>query len=153
MSAKLGESMCRYRTLETDLRLVRAENPPGSPLEDPIIEEMACLWWELSEGEREILDQEGPTCWPKARTANQTPAGKMAKIIGTTYGVLFGNMIGTLCDEFGIAEVENAFATVIGAIRTVVADPATAERVQAATEQHHEAVQGAIRTASDKTSS
>lgn len=62
----LSEAMRRYRVLEDDLRLVRSENAPGSPSEDPIIEEMARLWWDLSDIEREQLDSEGPTCWPAA---------------------------------------------------------------------------------------
>ena len=74
-------------------------------------------------------------------------------LIGTTYGRIFGFMIGTLCDEFGVSEVENVFTTVIGAIRTVANDPTTTDRVQAATEQHVEALQDALRVAADKTSS
>ena len=65
---QLSEAMRRYRVLEDDLRLVRSENAPGSTVEDPILEEMARLWWELSDIERETLDREGPTCWPE-RTA------------------------------------------------------------------------------------
>jgi hypothetical protein len=60
-----SEAMLRYRILEEDLRLVRSENRPGSLLEDPILEEMAHLWWQLSDIERAKLDDEGPTCWPE----------------------------------------------------------------------------------------
>ena len=60
----LSEAMRRYRALEEDLRLVRSENGRGSPQEDPILEEMARLWWTLSDIERETLDREGPTCDP-----------------------------------------------------------------------------------------
>jgi hypothetical protein len=56
--------MRQYRALEDDLRLVRTENGLGSAQEDPILEEMARLWWLLSDIEREKLDQEGPTCDP-----------------------------------------------------------------------------------------
>jgi hypothetical protein len=59
-----SEAMRRYRALEEDLRLVRSENGRGSPQEDPILEEMARLWWKLSDIERERLDSEGPTCDP-----------------------------------------------------------------------------------------
>jgi hypothetical protein len=56
--------MRQYRALEDDLRLVRSENGLGSAKEDPILEEMARLWWLLSDIERETLDREGPTCDP-----------------------------------------------------------------------------------------
>jgi hypothetical protein len=56
--------MRQYRALEDDLRLVRSENGLGSAQEDPILEEMARLWWLLSDIEREMLDREGPTCDP-----------------------------------------------------------------------------------------
>ncbi|HET7500599.1 MAG TPA: hypothetical protein VFK02_06330 [Kofleriaceae bacterium] len=62
--AHLSEEMRQYRALEEDLRLVRTEKGLGSPQEDPLLEEMARLWWLLSDIEREILDQEGPTCDP-----------------------------------------------------------------------------------------
>lgn len=62
----LSEEMRQYRSLEDDLRLVRAERGPGSALEDPILEDMARLWWLLSDIEREMLDREGPTCDPRA---------------------------------------------------------------------------------------
>jgi len=59
-----SDPMGRYRSLEADLRRVR-KNGRGSPAENPILEEMARVWWwELSEVERETLDQEGPTCDP-----------------------------------------------------------------------------------------
>jgi hypothetical protein len=60
----LSDPMRRYRALEEDLRLVRSERGRGSPQEDPILEEMANLWWRLSDIERETLDREGPTCDP-----------------------------------------------------------------------------------------
>jgi hypothetical protein len=56
--------MRQYRALEDDLRLVRSEHGLGSTQEDPILEEMARLWWLLSDIERETLDREGPTCDP-----------------------------------------------------------------------------------------
>ena len=59
-----SEEMRQYRALEDDLRLVRSENGLGSAQEDPILEEMARLWWLLSDIERETLDREGPTCDP-----------------------------------------------------------------------------------------
>ncbi len=58
-----SDPMGRYRSLEADLRRVR-RNGRGSPAENPILEEMARVWWELSDVERETLDQEGPTCDP-----------------------------------------------------------------------------------------
>jgi hypothetical protein len=60
----LSEEMRQYRALEDDLRLVRSESGLGSAKEDPILEEMARLWWLLSDIERETLDREGPTCDP-----------------------------------------------------------------------------------------
>jgi hypothetical protein len=65
-----SEPMVRYRTLEDDLRLVRTEKGVGTHEEDPILEEMAQLWWELSDIERETLDREGPTCDPIATDDN-----------------------------------------------------------------------------------
>jgi hypothetical protein len=62
MSPAMREEMTQYRALEHALRLVRAEKGSGSAQEDPILEEMARLWWLLSDVEREMLDQEGPTC-------------------------------------------------------------------------------------------
>ncbi len=59
-----SDPMGRYRSLEADLRRVR-RNGRGSLAENPILEEMARVWWwELSDVERETLDQEGPTCDP-----------------------------------------------------------------------------------------
>lgn len=60
-----SEAMKAYRKLEQQLRNVRAKHALGSINEDPILEEMAKLWWILSEDERELLDQEGPTCDPE----------------------------------------------------------------------------------------
>jgi hypothetical protein len=60
-----SEAMARYRVLEGDLRLIRAEQSMGSLAEDPILEEMARVWWLLSDIEREMLDREGPTCDPE----------------------------------------------------------------------------------------
>jgi hypothetical protein len=57
--------LARYRALEDQLRQIRSKNTPGSNLEDPVIEEMNVLWWKLTDAEREMLDAEGPTCWPK----------------------------------------------------------------------------------------
>ena len=49
----------------------------------------------------------------------------MKHLIGSRYGVLFGCVIGTLVDEFGLGEVEAAFATILGAIRTALSSPAS----------------------------
>lgn len=57
-------ALARYRTLEEDLHLIRAERQIGSLIEEPILEEMARVWWTLSDVEREILDREEPTCNP-----------------------------------------------------------------------------------------
>ncbi|HWO19439.1 MAG TPA: hypothetical protein VNO30_11715 [Kofleriaceae bacterium] len=43
---------------------MRSERGLGSPQEEPILEEMASLWWRLTDLERETLDLEGPTCDP-----------------------------------------------------------------------------------------
>ncbi len=56
---RTSAAMARYRVLEGDLRRIRAEHPIGSLAEDPILEEMASLWWLLSDIEREFLDREG----------------------------------------------------------------------------------------------
>jgi hypothetical protein len=77
----LSEAMRRYRALEEDLRLVRSENGRGSPQEDPILEEMANLWWKLSDIERETLDREGPTCDPV-----QTDGNDDLELIDTSEG-------------------------------------------------------------------
>ena len=42
-------------------------NAFGSSKEDPILEQMAHLWWQLSDRERDILDEEGSTCNPNLR--------------------------------------------------------------------------------------
>ena len=59
--------MFQYRELEVYLRLTRAHNAFGSSKEDPILEQMAHLWWQLSDRERDILDEEGSTCNPNLR--------------------------------------------------------------------------------------
>lgn len=56
--------MHRYRVLEVQLRLLRTSSAPGRPAEDAVIDEMARLWSQLSDEEREMLDREGSTCWP-----------------------------------------------------------------------------------------
>jgi len=53
-----------YRILEGELYLLRMENPPGALIEEPVIDEMARLWDLLSDNEKELLDKEGPRCWP-----------------------------------------------------------------------------------------
>jgi len=53
-----------YRALEERLRTSRKLHPPGSPEEASILEEMAIVWYKLSDQEREQLNSEGPTCWP-----------------------------------------------------------------------------------------
>jgi hypothetical protein len=63
--AQVSEAMMAYRKLEDELRRVRAQHPLGSLHEDPLLEEMAKLWWLLSEEERGQLDDEGPTCDPR----------------------------------------------------------------------------------------
>ncbi|MFH0902901.1 MAG: hypothetical protein V2A73_19915 [Pseudomonadota bacterium] len=60
----MSDALKRYRLLEAELRLVRRETSPGSAMEEPIIDEMASVWWDLTEEERELLDGEGPSCWP-----------------------------------------------------------------------------------------
>ncbi len=68
--SQLSETMKAYRKLEDDLRRVRAQYELGSLQEDPILEEMAQLWWRLSESERDLLDREGPTCDPEERATS-----------------------------------------------------------------------------------
>lgn len=60
--ATLSKPMARYRSLEDDLRLIRTEKGIGSPDESDILEEMARVWWDLTDIEQETLDREGPTC-------------------------------------------------------------------------------------------
>lgn len=79
-----SEPMARYRALEDDLRLVRTEKGLGSAEEVPILEHMARLWWELSDIEREILDQEGPTCDP-VETSEHDDLGLVDTIDGRVH--------------------------------------------------------------------
>jgi hypothetical protein len=67
--AQVSEAMTAYRKLEDELHRVRTQHPLDSLHEDPILEEMAKLWWLLSEEERAQLDEEGPMCDPKAPAA------------------------------------------------------------------------------------
>ena len=52
----------QYRALEAKLRAVRGEYGAASLHEDPILDEMSRVWWQLSDAERAMLDAEGPTC-------------------------------------------------------------------------------------------
>lgn len=67
---KTSEAMQSYRRLEDELRKVRSRHTLGSVHEDPILEEMARLWWLLTDNEREVLDREGPTSDPVERPAS-----------------------------------------------------------------------------------
>ena len=66
---QISDAMKAYRKMEDDLRRVRAQHEIGSLHEDFILEEMARLWWRFTEGERDLLDREGPTCDPDMRAA------------------------------------------------------------------------------------
>jgi hypothetical protein len=70
LMTKSSEAMQSYRKLEDELRRVRSRHALGSVHEDPILEEMARLWWLLTESERETLDREGPTCDPVERVTS-----------------------------------------------------------------------------------
>jgi len=63
----MSPELTRYRELEEALREVRRHNELGSRLEDPIIGESAELWWKLTQEERDMLDAEGPTCFPEGK--------------------------------------------------------------------------------------
>lgn len=67
---QISEAMKAYRKLEDDLRRMRAQHALGSLQEDPILEEMAKVWWRLSESERDLLDREGPTCDPEEQASS-----------------------------------------------------------------------------------
>jgi hypothetical protein len=60
LMSRISDAMKGYRKLEDDLRRVRSQHALGSLHEDPILEEMAKIWWRLSERERDVLDREGP---------------------------------------------------------------------------------------------
>lgn len=72
---EISEAMKIYRKLEEDLRRIRAQSPLGSIQEDPVLEEMARVWWLLSESERDVLDREGPTCDPEEEPASSLASG------------------------------------------------------------------------------
>jgi len=60
-------SLDEYRKLEKRLYECRCHNAAGSDAEDPILDEMDGVWYGLTRAEREMLDSEPPSCWPKAR--------------------------------------------------------------------------------------
>ena len=64
-------AMERYRELEIKLRKLRvaADVEPPSKAErdeeDHLLEQMEKVWWELTEEEQELLNQEGPVTFPE----------------------------------------------------------------------------------------
>jgi hypothetical protein len=60
----MTEALGAYRQLETRLRNVRSDNNgQESPEEDEILDSMDVLWYDLTPEEREMLQNEGPSCW------------------------------------------------------------------------------------------
>lgn len=86
-------------------------------------------------------------------SAAPTDAAEGTGIIGTSYGVLFGHMIGTLCDAFGSSAVENAFTLVMRAVHAITKDPAASAQVEASFERSRDEIQDTLRKVSDKTAS
>jgi hypothetical protein len=66
------------------------------------------------------------------------------RIIGSRYGMLFGHMIGVLVDEFGVAQVEDAFTAIIGGIHAVLSNPAADQAVQNGLAEYSDTVVKAI---------
>ena len=61
----MTETMADYRRLERRLWILRWRNEGReSAEEDAILDEMDRVWGALTEGERTLLNQEGPRCWP-----------------------------------------------------------------------------------------
>jgi hypothetical protein len=60
-------SLTDYRALEVRLYECRCHRPAGSDAEDPILDEMDGVWWDLTDEERALLDSEPSHCWPKAK--------------------------------------------------------------------------------------
>jgi hypothetical protein len=59
------DSMKRYRQLEGLLRATRVcHEGRESPEEDRILDEMDAVWWKLGESDRQLVNDEGPRCWP-----------------------------------------------------------------------------------------
>ena len=55
----------RYRELEGLLLATRVRHEGReSREEDAILDEMDAAWWRLGESDRQILNDEGPRCWP-----------------------------------------------------------------------------------------
>lgn len=63
----VSPDMLQYRALEVRLRKARADRATEAQ-EQVILDEMEQLWWKLSQGERDVLDREGPTCDPPTKS-------------------------------------------------------------------------------------
>jgi len=55
--------LTRYLALQDRLFAVRAAGLPEDQ-EDPILDEMDIAWRELTLAEQEVLNSQGPQCWP-----------------------------------------------------------------------------------------
>jgi hypothetical protein len=66
----------------------------GSAAEDPIIEEMARLWWDLDDDERDALDAEGPTCWPEPDALPRVLVVRLASALLDPPGDLNTDLLG-----------------------------------------------------------
>ena len=61
----MSNDLAEYRRLEQQLWLTRFRNAGAeSVAEDALLDEMEAAWQKLSEGERALLSDEGPKCWP-----------------------------------------------------------------------------------------
>ena len=61
----MTETMADYRRLERRLWILRWRNEGReSAEEDDLLDEMDRVWGALGPGERTLLNQEGPRCWP-----------------------------------------------------------------------------------------
>jgi hypothetical protein len=60
----MTEALEAYRQLEIRLHRVRLDNDnQESPEEDEILEQMDLVWYDITPEEREMLQNEGPSCW------------------------------------------------------------------------------------------
>ena len=64
-STEVLDPLQRYRELEGLLLATRVRHEGReSREEDAILDEMDAAWWRLGESDRQILNDEGPRCWP-----------------------------------------------------------------------------------------
>lgn len=61
----MTKDLAHYRQLERRLWMTRWRHEGAeSAEEDAILDEMEAAWMDLSDDDRDLLNHEGPTCWP-----------------------------------------------------------------------------------------